>query len=254
VIFTRGTTTQVRAQKELHESCEQLRGAEQLVSVGTLSTSLAQELTQLLSVIRLADQTALAELKKLNCPDDAIRQDLEASVAASATIAAVVSRFRDYARQSAKTKETEMHIDRVAEWTIRLLEQSAQRARVTFRTEHLDALPAIHMRENELEQVFFALAQNAIQAADGNKDCCLLIAGALRGDGIELRFEDNCGGIDPVNLPKIFEPFFTTKPPGKGIGLGLTVAHRIVQHRGGQISVQDRHGQGVTFVVTLPVH
>jgi len=216
-------------------------------------TALTRELAQPLSIVRLADQTALAELKKLNCPDGAIRQDLEASIAASAALSAVISRFRAYVGQSVKTKETEVRIDRVADWTIRLLEQSARQARVTFQTDNLNALPAIQMRENELEQVFFALAQNAVDAADGAKDRCLLIRGALRDDEIELRFEDSCGGIEPANLLRIFEPFFTTKPPAQGVGLGLFVARQIVQRRGGQISVQNRHGLGVTFVVTLPV-
>jgi PAS domain S-box-containing protein len=251
VIFARDITKQMEAQKELHEYCERLRSAEQLASLGTLSATLVHELTQPLSVIRLANQTALAELKKLNCPD-VINRDLEASLTASATIAATINRFRDYARQSTRTKETEVHIGGVAEWTIRLLEHSAQQARVTVRTENLDALPPIRMRENDLEQLFFALAQNAIQAADGEKDCCLLIAGAVRGDAIELRFQDDCGGIEPACLQRIFEPFFTTKPPGKGTGLGLCIAHRIVQQRGGQISVQSQRGKGTTFTVILP--
>ena len=253
-IFARDMTRQVQTQKELHEYYERLRGAKQLASLGTIITTLTSELAHPLSIVRLADQTALAELKKLNCPDDAIQQDLEASIAASAAMSAIVSRFRSYARQSAKTKETNVHIDRVAECTIRLLEQSARQARVTFQTDNLDALPAIHMRENELEQVFFALTQNAVHAADGAKDRYLLITGVSRDDEIELRFEDNCGGIEPANLLRFFEPFFTTKPPGQGIGLGLFVARQIVQRRGGQISVQNRHGQGVTFVVTLPVN
>jgi len=252
-IFARDTTRQVQTQKELHECREQLRRATQLASLGTIVIPSTCELTQSLTIVGLAVQTALAELKKLHCPDGAILQDMEASIAASARLAAIVSRFRDYGRQLAKTKETDVRIDRVAERTIRLLEESARQARVSIRIENLDALPAIHVREDELEQVFFALGQNAVHAADGTKDRCLLIAGELRGDEVQLRFEDNCGGIEPANLPRIFEPFFTTKPPGKGIGLGLPVAQQMVLHRGGQISVQNHYGQGVTFVVTLPV-
>jgi two-component system, sporulation sensor kinase A len=251
VIYVHDITRQMQARRELHEYCERLRSAEQLASLGTLSATLVHELTQPLSVIQLASQTALAELTKLNCPD-VMKQDLEACVAASATIAAIVSRFRDYVGRSTRTKETEVHVSSVAEWTIRLLEHSAQLAKVTVRTENLEALPAIRMRENELEQLLFTLAQNAIQAADGTKDCYLLIAGAMRGDAIELRFQDNCGGIEPACLPRVFEPFFTTKPPGKGMGLGLCIARRIVQQRGGQIAVQSQQGEGTTFTVTLP--
>ena len=251
VIFARDVTAQIQTQKELRDYGARLRGAEQLTSLGMLSATLAHELTQPLSVIRLTTQTALAELRKLNCPD-AIKQDLEASLKASATIAAIVSQFGNYAMQSTRTKEADVCIDSVAEGMIRLLEQSARQAKVTLRTENLGALPTIRMRENELEQLVFALAQNAVEAADGTKDRCLLIAGSLHDGEIELRFEDNCGGIQPAHLPNIFKPFFTTKPPGKGTGLGLSIARRIVRDRGGQISVQSQYGEGTTFIVRLP--
>ncbi len=251
VIFARDVTAQIQAQKELRDYCERLRDAEQLTSLGMLSATLAHELTQPLSVIRLTTQTALAELRKVNCPD-AIKRDLEASLTASATIAAIVSQFGNYARQSTRTKEADVRIDSVAEGTIRLLEQSARQANVTLRTESLGALPTIRMQENELEQIIFALTQNAVEAADGTKDRHLLIAGSVHDGEIELRFEDNCGGIQPAHLQNIFKPFFTTKPPGKGTGLGLSIARRIVRDRGGQISVQSQYGEGTTFIVRLP--
>ncbi|OHB63298.1 MAG: hypothetical protein A2Y77_06765 [Planctomycetes bacterium RBG_13_62_9] len=239
------------AQKELHEYHESMRHAERLASLAMVSATLAHELTQPLSVVRLAAQNALAELEKLNCPD-VIRQDLQAGLAACSQIAAIVSRFRDVARQPARAKEIDVCIDQVADKTIRLLERSARQARVRLQTENLQTLSAIRMRENELDQVFFALAQNAIQAADGDKDCCLRITGTQHENQIVLQFQDDCRGIEPDNLPKIFDPFFTTKPPGTGMGLGLCIVRRIVRQRGGEISVRSARGEGATFTVTLP--
>jgi two-component system sensor histidine kinase HupT/HoxJ len=108
------------------------------------------------------------------------------------------------------------------------------------------------MRENELDDLFFALVQNAVQAADGTKDRRLLITGTLQGDMVVLRFQDDCGGIEPTHVPRIFEPFFTTKPSDQGSGLGLCIARRIVCQRGGQITVESRYGEGTAFTVTLP--
>jgi C4-dicarboxylate-specific signal transduction histidine kinase len=213
--------------------------------------TLAHELAQPLSVVRLMIQDASAELAKLNCPDT-VRQDLQAGLAACSSIDEIVGRVREFARPPGKPKEVEVCIQHVAERTFRLLGQSAKRAKVKLWTENLDALPAVRMRENELDQVFFALAQNAVQAADGRKDRHLLITGTRQEDMILLQFQDNCGGIDPVHLPRIFEPFFTTKPAGQGTGLGLCIARRIVCQRGGQISVESQHGEGTTFTVTLP--
>ena len=101
--------------------------------------------------------------------------------------------------------------------------------------------------------MFFALADNAIHAADGKRKRQLDISGAVKGDHIELRFADNCGGIAPENLDKIFEPFFTTRPAGEGTGLGLPIVQHIVSRAGGKVWVENKPGKGATFFVALPV-
>jgi C4-dicarboxylate-specific signal transduction histidine kinase len=116
----------------------------------------------------------------------------------------------------------------------------------------LGSLPPIYSNERELEQLFFALLDNAIQAADGKKDRKVLVSGTMRDEHIELRFSDDCGGIAPEHIDKLFEPFFTTKPPGEGTGLGLCIVQRIVAQAGGRIRVKNKPGTGLTFFVTLP--
>ncbi len=63
----------------------------------------------------------------------------------------------------------------------------------------------------------------------------------------------DCGyGIAPEVMDKIFDPFFTTKPNGKGTGLGLFIAKRIVTQHDGRIWVENNPDCGVTFTVVLP--
>ena len=119
----------------------------------------------------------------------------------------------------------------------------------------MDKLPPIYSNEKELEQLFFAQVDNAIQSADGEKNHRLIITGHLRDDHyIELRFSDNCGGIAPEDIDRIFEPFFTTRPQGKGTGLGLCIVQRIALWAGGKIRVESKIGEGSTFLVTLPIN
>jgi two-component system, NtrC family, sensor kinase len=237
--------------KEEEEDSRSVRQTEWLASLGMVSATLAHELTQPLSVVRLALQDVGAKLEGLNCPD-VVRQDLQEALTACSKINEIVNGFRDLAQYPGKHKDIEVHVQRVAERTIRLLEHSAKQAKMRLGMENLDTLPAITMRENDLDQLFFALIQNAVQAADGVKDRQLLITGTLQEDRVILQFQDNCGGIDPAHLSRIFDPFFTTKPPGKGTGLGLCIARRVVYQRGGQISVASQDGEGTTFTVTLP--
>jgi PAS domain S-box-containing protein len=251
VVSIRDITEHRRIAKQLSAYRESVRDAERLASLGMISATLTHELIQPLSVVQLAIQNAATELDKSSGPD-LVRQDLQNGLAACATITHIVNRFRHTARPPGKTREIEVRIAHVAEKTFRLLEQSAKQARMTLWAENLDTLPALPMRENDLEQVFFALCQNAVQAADGVKERHLIVTGSLQENTIRLQFQDSCGGIDPAHLPRVFEPFFTTKPTGRGTGLGLCIARRIVLHRGGHIAVHNEPPEGVTFVVTLP--
>jgi C4-dicarboxylate-specific signal transduction histidine kinase len=104
---------------------------------------------------------------------------------------------------------------------------------------------------NEIEQVFMALVNNAVDAMDG-KGWILIGAPAMPGSpGVFIR--DAGPGIAPEILARLFEPFFTTKPAGKGTGLGLYIASELVAKNGGSLSVDSRPGEGATFQIVMPV-
>jgi signal transduction histidine kinase len=67
---------------------------------------------------------------------------------------------------------------------------------------------------------------------------------------IRVEVEDTGSGIDPENLHNIFNPFYSTKE--SGLGLGLPLVHKIITSHRGQIEVDNRPGEGVTFIITLP--
>jgi len=74
------------------------------------------------------------------------------------------------------------------------------------------------------------------------------------GDYVRVSIADQGGGIAEDVLPKIFDPYFSTKQRGdqKGMGLGLTICHAIIQKHGGEISVASTTGAGTTFHIHLP--
>jgi C4-dicarboxylate-specific signal transduction histidine kinase len=145
-------------------------------------------------------------------------------------------------------------VQAVAVRVARLLAESARQARVTLHVEDMGKLPSVFLNEGELEQILFALIENAIQAADGKEAREVVICGTAKDEQIELTFCDNCGGIAPENLEKVFEPFFTTKPRGQGTGLGLCVVQDAVARVGGHVRLESELGKGSTFFVVLPVN
>jgi len=240
------------AQDELDAYRESMVRAEQLASVGTLSATLAHELTQPLTVIRLSIQNSLKDLEGVPCPER-VREDLQDGLLEVSSVTAIAERFRNFARRSSERLVGKVAVSGVAQRVTSLLQESARRSKVTLETEGLESLPPLLLPEKDLEQLVFALAQNAIQAADGRKESRFRMSGTRDHDAAHLRFVDDCGGIAAENLKRIFEPFFTTKAAAEGTGLGLCIVHRIVTDAHGQLRVESDFGRGTTFFVTLPI-
>ena len=70
---------------------------------------------------------------------------------------------------------------------------------------------------------------------------------------VGISVEDTGSGIPAALLDQVFEPFVTTKEPGKGTGLGLAVAARLIDAMGGTITIRSEEGKGTTFDVLLPL-
>jgi CheY-like chemotaxis protein len=81
----------------------------------------------------------------------------------------------------------------------------------------------------------------------------LLFPESESGSFIVLRVRDTGTGIDEKTRRRIFDPFFTTKEPGRGLGLGLSIVHSIVNSHGGSIDVQTRPGAGTTVSLYFPL-
>jgi len=253
MILARDIDDLKRAQQKLDQYRDEMARTEQLASVGTLSATAAHELTQPLTVIRLSIENALTKLESASSPE-AVAQKLRDSLEEVSNITLVVDRLRGLARKSSRKVSREMDLKAVASRIVNLLYDNAQRSGFTLRLDGLDKLPHIYSNDKDMEQVFFALVDNAIYAAHDKKDRQLVISGAVKDENVELRFSDNCGGIPPEHMDRIFEPFFTTKPDGQGTGLGLCIVRDIVSRNGGKVYAESQVGKGSTFIVTLPIN
>lgn len=122
--------------------------------------------------------------------------------------------------------------------------------------KELAALPKIYGFPGQLNQVFFNLLANAIDAIETQKTPGQLTLSSRQIDRetIAISIGDNGPGIDPDIQKQIFDPFFTTKPVGKGTGLGLSLCYQaVVKGHGGRIYCDSEPGRGTTFTIELPV-
>ncbi len=137
------------------------------------------------------------------------------------------------------------------ETTLVVLGHKLKHGSVDVVREYDRALPAVTVRGSELNQVWTNLLDNAVDALDGNGT--ITIRTERDGDCAVVEIADDGPGIEPGTLAQIFDPFFTTKDVGKGTGLGLDTARRIVvdRHRG-SLTVDSEPGRTV-FRVRIPL-
>ncbi len=124
------------------------------------------------------------------------------------------------------------------------------RGGVTVVRDYGPDVPQIDAYAGELNQVWTNLIDNAVDAMDGVGT--LTIATQPDGDCVVVEIRDTGSGMPPDVVARAFEAFFTTKDVGKGSGLGLDIARRIVVERhGGTIDI-DSHPGSTVLRVRLP--
>jgi signal transduction histidine kinase len=130
-------------------------------------------------------------------------------------------------------------------------------------------LPYVDVDQALMEQIFFHLIKNAINAVTGVyklpagikeggsgigvKQPLISIETGRRGDNIYVSFKDNGPGISPEDAPRIFDPFFSTQEKVSQVGLGLWISHMMITAYDGRISVDSEIGKGSLFTVELPI-
>lgn len=113
-------------------------------------------------------------------------------------------------------------------------------------------LPAVAGVGPQLQQVLLNLLTNAIDASPPGGSVTVRAGRRPPGDEVEITVRDAGPGLDAEQRRRIFEPFFSTKPPGKGTGLGLFIATKIVEDHRGRLEVDSTPGAGAVFRLVLP--
>jgi signal transduction histidine kinase len=104
----------------------------------------------------------------------------------------------------------------------------------------------------EFNQVLTNLVQNAIEASPDDGSGRVEVRGGVEGAQLVITVKDNGHGIKPEDRARLFTPFFTTKGPGRGMGMGLTIAWRVLQSLGGTLDIDSMPGEGACFTLRVP--
>jgi signal transduction histidine kinase len=157
--------------------------------------------------------------------------------------------FLDFARPRSP-KFQNINVDTVLNSVIQLAAHAVGRNTVQLRKEVPATLPLLHGDPEMVNQMLLNLVINSIQAMPNGGE--VVLSAAIQQENLRIGVRDQGCGIPPEIKDKIFDPFFTTKDGGTG--LGLAVAHQIVEQHGGILKAEANPDGGMTFSALLPVH
>lgn len=131
----------------------------------------------------------------------------------------------------------------------------AQAAGLFVECDVPDALPAVQVDCDRLQQVVCNLVGNAMKFTPaGGRITISARAAAAEGDEVQVSVKDTGAGMSAADLERIFEPYWQAQRTASlGAGLGLKIAKGIIEAHGGRIWVESALGEGTTFFFTLPV-
>jgi two-component system, sensor histidine kinase and response regulator len=243
----------------LQETQDKLIQAEKMASIGRLASRIAHELRNPIQGVRMGIELLKQELQEL--PDA-----LKANTSCSTTLQHVdqeimaankiIQDLLEYARDMT-FEYTHTDVNAIVEGILfNLSEQIAQQA-VTVQTNYGE-VGTIRADGIRIRQALLNIMRNAVEAMStgqsaGNAQAggALIVTTAPHpdADAVVITVQDTGCGMTPEQQQRVFEPFFTTKE--QGVGVGMSIVHRILEAHDGTIALESQQGRGTTFTITL---
>ena len=243
--------------KQLQTAREQVLHSEKLAAIGKLAASVAHEINNPLGIIA-AGTEELRRLIDSRAENEALvresRNSLEAIRSQIRRCKEIIDSLLAFARpgdpESVQAEAEDIPVVAFFEQTVGLLARQA-RSQELFIQLHFDAVPAtMNVLKTNLQQAVVNLIQNALDASSPGGEVRVRVRG--ENDALEISICDDGAGMSEEMLDRVFDPFFTTKEPGRGSGMGLTIADHYIRAIGGHLSCESKQGEGAVFRITLP--
>jgi len=242
-------TVQKKAEAILRE---QLAHASRVSTLGELASSIAHELSQPLASIR-SDVDAAEVYLNQTPPELGQVRDILGDIRKANERAGEVIRGMRTLLLKHEVERQPLEINLLAEEVLRFVKEDAVSRTIKITTELAPQLPAVQGNRVQLQQVVLNFLMNAMDAMaqqPPERRHLTVSTGLATDGGVEVTVSDSGHGIEPSNLPRLFEPFFTTKETG--LGIGLSVAEKIVTAHSGRIWAENRPAGGAVFHLVLP--
>ncbi len=234
--------------RDKHATAQQLED-ERTSSILLLAAGVAHELGNPLNSLTIHLQLITRKLKKLKASKDteSLVESVDICRAEVARLDGIIAHFLEAIRPQPPDL-AELDLAEVLAEVLRFQQREFADRRIAVEVEALGDLPVVMADRNQLKQVFFNLAKNALDAMEpGGR---LKIRARADDDSVFLLFGDSGSGIKQEDLVRVFQPYHTTKPGGHG--LGLMIVQRILREHGGQVGIESKEGVGTVVTLQFP--
>ncbi len=226
----------------------QLVQSEKMAAMGQMIDGFAHELNNPLTAI-LGALDLLAE----QVADEDTRKKFQLLQQQARRAAEIVQNLLFFSRPP-QPGSMRLNVNELVQRSLQLHEHSLRMNRINVDFLPEPGIPPLMGDPNQLMQVFLSLIINAEQAIREVREQGTLRVRLQNHNGrVTITFHDDGPGIAADVLPRIFDPFFTTKRPGRGSGLGLSIATAIMKKYGGDLSAANGPGGGALITVNLPL-
>ncbi|GAB4512205.1 MAG: sensor histidine kinase [Roseibium sp.] len=239
-----------QAEASLRQTQAELVQAAKLATLGRMSAALSHEYNQPLAAIRSDAEIAGMLIERGRAAEaKANLTRIEGMVARMAEIAKTLKGFTRKSGTDIKPVSLRQVLDEATLLLQPQIKQSGVRLQIVLSDRDI----IVKGGRIRLEQVVINLLANALDAVAGAAEPEVRLE--LRRDGgtAVLTVSDNGPGIQADVLPQIFDPFYTTKDVGAGLGLGLSIAYKIVHDFSGSLKAANHADGGAVFTMRLPV-
>lgn len=245
--FNEMTKDLLETRRQMEDANRRLIQAEKLASIGRIAASIAHEIRNPLTSVKLNIQK-LMQNEQL---DDEDKEHLSISQEGIGQIEKFIKELLNFTRVSDLNPER-FSVVQIVEESLKMMRNSFQEKRIVLEKTFAADLPAVVVDGDKIRQVFLNILWNAVEAVEEGGRIGLALS-RVKENGvsrIKVRISDDGCGIPEKDWENIFEPFYTTKP--SGFGLGLSNARKIVEQHRGSIRVTKTKGKGTTFEVRIP--
>lgn len=245
--FNKMSRELLQTREGMEEANRKLIQVEKLASIGRISATIAHEIRNPLTSVKLNIQK-VSQSAQL---DEIEEEHLKISQEGVGQIEKFIKEFLDFTRMS-ELNLAQFPVDQILEESIKMMSDFLAQKKVILEKKFRKKEPLALVDGDKLRQVFLNILRNAYEAVDegGKISVSLSLKREEESRKIRVVISDNGRGIPMGDWENIFEPFYTTK--SSGTGLGLAIARKIIEQHRGLIRVIKREGRGTSFEVLIP--